>query len=391
MKRIRTAILSISLLTIMATDTVAPLVKQIGASFPDVNPTLIKQTITLPSLLMIFFGLLAGQLVKIISKKTVLLIGLVFYSIGGLAAGWTNTFTGHLLYRCLLGAGTGLISPLITSLIADYYHGKERADMVGYTFALSHLVAVVTPPLAAWVGANNWRNAFYIFAIAPLVLLVVAALLPKKSEMLGEETKEIRKAPIPGKVFLLSLIALGMVTVFFIIITDLPYFFETKQNIAPLVAAFGLSFSTFGSTIAGLAFSTIYVRIRKWLIPIGIWSVALGFILITFAKSSSLILFGLFLTGIGIGLLIALINLAVTDAVEEGDSTAAVSVVNTAYSIAIFISPFFYTGVQALFSVNYAVENNFILASLLFSLAGLVSIAAIPFRRNVIRKAHAHH
>ena len=93
MKFKRSAILSLSFLTIMSTDTVAPLVGHISASFPDVNPTLIKLTITLPSLMMIFFGLIAGLLVRVISKKAVLAIGLILYTIGGIAAGWAQTFT----------------------------------------------------------------------------------------------------------------------------------------------------------------------------------------------------------------------------------------------------------------------------------------------------------
>ena len=119
MKFKRAAILSLSFLTIMSTDIVAPLVGQISASFPDVNPTLIKLTITLPSLMMIFFGFIASQLVSVISKKAILAIGLSLYTIGGIAAGWAQTFTGHLILRAVLGAGTGLIIPLVTSLIAD--------------------------------------------------------------------------------------------------------------------------------------------------------------------------------------------------------------------------------------------------------------------------------
>ncbi|MDO9546764.1 MAG: hypothetical protein Q7J07_08475 [Pelolinea sp.] len=93
MKFKRAAILSLSILTIMSTDTVAPLVGQISASFPDVNPTLIKQTITLPSLMMIFFSLISGQLVKVISKKAIIAIGLGLYTFGGITAGWTQSFT----------------------------------------------------------------------------------------------------------------------------------------------------------------------------------------------------------------------------------------------------------------------------------------------------------
>ena len=72
MKLKRAAILSLSFLSIMAMDTVAPLIGKMGASFPGVSEALLKQTITLPALLAIFFGLLAGQLVKVISKKVIL-------------------------------------------------------------------------------------------------------------------------------------------------------------------------------------------------------------------------------------------------------------------------------------------------------------------------------
>ena len=162
MKLKKAAILSLSFLGIMATDAVAPLIRQMSVTFPNISPALLKQTITLPALLAIFFGLLAGQLVKVISKKAVLAIALTLYTIGGIAGGWTKSFTNHLIMRALLGAGTGMISPIITSLIADFYQGKERADMVGYSFAASHFGGVVTPPLAALIGANDWRLAFLI-------------------------------------------------------------------------------------------------------------------------------------------------------------------------------------------------------------------------------------
>ena len=109
MKLKRAAILSLSILTIMATDTVAPLVAQISATFPNVNSALVKQTITLPSLMIIFFGLIAGQLVRVISKKAVLAIGLSLYTIGGIAAGWSQTFAGHLFLRAVLGGGPGAV------------------------------------------------------------------------------------------------------------------------------------------------------------------------------------------------------------------------------------------------------------------------------------------
>jgi predicted MFS family arabinose efflux permease len=379
MKFKRAAILSLSFLTIMSTDIVAPLIGHISASFPDVNPTLIKLTITLPSLVMIFFSLIAGQLVIVISKKAVLAIGLSLYTIGGIAAGWSQTFTGHLVLRAVLGAGTGLIVPVITSLIADFYKGKERADMIGYSFSISHMGGVITPPLAAWIGAYDWRTAFLIYAVAPLIFLFSMLFIPKPPQIISSEANAKRKEPIPHLVIWLSIASFLMVVMFFIIITDLPFLIQAKQTLAPYVTTFGLSASTLGSTIIGLAFSRVYIKLKKWTIPTGLLICAVGFLFTTFTQSSAIALFGLFCTGIGVGMLIALILLLTTNAVGSNDSTAALAMVNSSFSVGIFVSPFFYAIAPDLLSAQPDILLNFQLASCFFLAAGIIAIPAVHF------------
>lgn len=376
MDRKKAAILALSLLTIISTDTVAPLVKQISASYPQVSDTLVKMTITLPSLMMIFFGLIAGLLVKVISKKAILIIGLALYSIGGIGAGWSGSFTGHLILRALVGAGVGLISPIITSLIADYYQGKERADMVGYTFAISHFAAVITPPLAAYLGAENWRTAFNIFSIVPLVLLFTMLFLPGTNRRLQDEPKQ-EKAPIPMRAIQCAVIAMFMMIIFFIIITDLPYLVDTKEVVSPILSAFGLSTFTLGATIAGLTFSQIYLKLKKWVVPINLLVCGLGYMVVTFSASSTLILIGLLSIGIGIGILISLVTLLTTNSVGEADSTAAVALTSAGFSIGIFISPFFYENLPHFGMELETAEFNFLLAGMVFLIVGVISLLLV--------------
>lgn len=380
MKFKRAAILALSFLSIMATDTVAPLIGQMSSSFPEVSPALLKQTITLPALLAIFFGLLAGQLVKIISKKAVLAIALTLYTIGGIAGGWTKSFTAHLLMRALLGAGTGMISPIVTSLIADFYYGKERADMVGYSFAVSHFGGVVTPPLAAFVGANDWRLAFLIYAITPIILAAAMLFIPSSPRSDKREAGKI-KTPISRSVIWLSLISFIVILFFFIIITDIPFLIATKPQLADFVIAFGLSVSTLGSAITGLAFSWLYAKMEKWIIPAGFLVCAFGFILTVYTNNSLLALLGLLCTGLGLGVLISLILLLTANSTGEADSTAALAVVNSAFSVGMFTSPFFYALLLKLFSPAIPIIFNFQVAGAFFFFAGLLTIPLVKISK----------
>ena len=327
--------------------------------------------------MMIFFGFIAGQLVRVISKKAVLAIGLSFYTIGGIAAGWAQTFTGHLILRAVLGAGTGLIVPLVTSLIADFYKGKERADMIGYSFAVSLMGGVITPPLATWIGALDWRTAFLIYAVAPLIFLFSMLFIPNPPR--NSEANSKRKDRIPPLVIRLSIASFFMIVIFFIIITDIPFLIQTKHTLAPYVATFGLSVSTFGSAISGLAFSRFYIKLKKWTVPIGLLICAVGFLLITFTENSVIALFGSLCTGLGLGLLTSLILLLTANAVGSNDSTAALAVVNSAFPVGIFVSPFFYAFASGLFSTQPDIQFNFQLAGCIFLATGIIAIPVVHF------------
>jgi len=66
------AILSISLLNVMTNSALAPILVLISRSFPEAGPTLIRQVMTIPSIMIILFSIISGQLEKVLPKKAIL-------------------------------------------------------------------------------------------------------------------------------------------------------------------------------------------------------------------------------------------------------------------------------------------------------------------------------
>jgi MFS family permease len=106
---VKLSMLSISLLTVMASAAISPALAKISQAFPGTDSTLIKLVLTLPSLLIIPFSLLSGWLAARMKKKYVLLIGLVIYFLGGMGGGFARSITELLIIRGLFGVGVGFL------------------------------------------------------------------------------------------------------------------------------------------------------------------------------------------------------------------------------------------------------------------------------------------
>lgn len=224
---VKISILSISLLTVMASAAISPALAKISQAFPGTDPTLIKLILTLPSLLIVPFSLLGGWLATRMKKKQILLIGLVIYFLGGVGGGLATTVNQLLVIRGLFGVGVGLIIPLSISLIADFCQKEERARMMGLSGSVSHFGGVVFLLLSGWLACMSWRYSFGVYALSLVIMFMVFFWLPEP------EVKPVAgaaKAKLPVEVFWCALLGALMMVAFYAAPTSLAMFIENEPR-----------------------------------------------------------------------------------------------------------------------------------------------------------------
>src|SRR5699024_12513796 len=151
-KMLKPTITSISMATVMAVAAISPALCLIAEAFPDASSTIIKLVLTAPSLMIIPFSFLSSFLTFKMTKRTIIMIGLAIYLIGGIGPQLVSTIEVLLVLRLILGAGVGLVMPLSMSLINDYYTGQERTQMMGYNSAFSNFGGIITMLVAGWLA-----------------------------------------------------------------------------------------------------------------------------------------------------------------------------------------------------------------------------------------------
>ena len=111
------AIMSIFCLC-MGVGTITPALNTIMQAFPDLPISTIYLASTLPSLTVIPATIVAGMLAGDKAKyKTLAIIGIVIFILGGVAPYFSDNFTVILIERAVFGIGLGIISPLGNALI----------------------------------------------------------------------------------------------------------------------------------------------------------------------------------------------------------------------------------------------------------------------------------
>jgi MFS family permease len=225
---VKISVLSISLLTVMASAAISPALAKIRQAFPAADITLVKLVLTLPSLLIIPFSLLGGWLASRMKKKYLLAIGLTIYFIGGVGGGLAHSIAQLLVIRGLFGAGVGLIIPLSISLIADLYEKQERAKMMGLSGSVSHFGGVIFLLLSGWLANISWRYAFAVYGLSLLIMFAVLFWLP---ELETKKSTAAAKAQLPPAVYIGAVLGALMMVAFYAAPTNLAMFIENERKL----------------------------------------------------------------------------------------------------------------------------------------------------------------
>lgn len=154
-------------------NAVLPLIKaDLGVS--DVQLGMVATAFTL---LYGVFVPLAGCLGDFVTKKWIVCLSLLTFSIGTLCTGFSGGILMLVLFRSVAtGVGEAFYYPAANSLIGQY-HDRTRAQAMAVHQSSLYVGIVASSWIAGWVGeSHGWRATFYTFGLFGLLMAAVVAL-----------------------------------------------------------------------------------------------------------------------------------------------------------------------------------------------------------------------
>jgi EmrB/QacA subfamily drug resistance transporter len=139
-----------------------------------------------------------GKCADLYGRRAAYLTGLAIFLLGSILSGLATSMTALIASRTLQGLGGGALIPLGMTIIADLYGLEERARMQGYFSSTWGLASIVGPLIGGFLTDRlSWHWVFFVnvpFGLLTGVVLAVAlADLPRPT---GRVTVDVRGAAL---------------------------------------------------------------------------------------------------------------------------------------------------------------------------------------------------
>ncbi|OOB80600.1 MAG: transporter [Epulopiscium sp. Nuni2H_MBin003] len=375
--RVKLGIYLCSLL-MMGAIAVASNIANIMAAFPDVAPTtIVAYLISVPCLIVIPVTLITGKLMDSIAKKTLMIIGILFWLIGGVVPYFLTSLTSILVMRCIFGVGVGMVQTLCAALVVENFDdATERNQTMGNVAAFQMLGTVIFSLVAGNLGKLGWNVAFLVHLIAVVSLIGAIIFLPHK--------QPIKSTATATKFQPTSLMWTWAIIYMIFMVGGQTYANSAaalieEMNLGDSVAAgYSLAIFAVGGLVMGLVYGKFAKKFGKATLSLGCCIMIVAFLLIALVPNLLVSYFGAFLCGVSLSICIPGAINGTAASVTPESSGMAVSVATCTQNIGMALCPYIVTPAGAMLvsatNPNYTVNQGALLCA-----TGIVAVVAIMF------------
>ena len=359
------AIWSVSAVVSLPGLAVSPIMGDLNTIFPHVSNLEIQMLTSIPSAMIIPFILLSGRLSVARNKNTLLRTGLAIFLLSGVACVFARTMTQLIVISCLLGAGAGIVIPLSTGLVVDYFTGDCRVRQLGISSAVNNLTLVIATAVTGYLAGVDWHLPFLVYTLPAITLVLTAALRrvppapepPQSDQLRQTRINRGRLAALMGIYFFITYTVL-VVTFYTSFLAEGYKFKESFPGVA--ISLFFLAIMA-----PGLYVNRLIRHLGRNLNVVSLAMMSAGLLLVGCIRSEAAIIAGAMVAGLGYGIMQPVIYDKTAIISPPQTATLSLSFVMAVNYLAVLACPFMVDLFGRIFGMSHDNRFPFVLNAIL--------------------------
>jgi predicted MFS family arabinose efflux permease len=251
---------------------------------------------------------LFGIFADLHGRRLLLVFGLALFGLAGAAAAAAPSYEWLLALRAIQGIGASALLPLTIVLISDILPDEQEIQGQGIKVALDRVAMIALPLIGGALAILSWRAVFLSFLLVVLLALVAYLWMPETGQPGGDTLRQYlaRTSRAIREPRLTLAFATGFLRFFldYGLYTYLPILAALRYGASPTTIGILIAISAVGSIITAISIGRIYGRVAtETLLALAFFASAIGVGLPALGAPLWLIAIGIFLFGLGNGLI----------------------------------------------------------------------------------------
>lgn len=167
----------------------------------DMSSTLASLLTSIPLVCFGFCSLFAGRLANRYQPEKMITFAITCIGIATFLRVFTNSSIYLLITALLIGAGIGVVSPLLSGFIKSHFPDKAASMISIYSTSMvvgASISIGLTTPLQHWFN-HSWKNGLAFWSILALLAIPLWLMVIKQSRIPASNFSQKTKASLPLK------------------------------------------------------------------------------------------------------------------------------------------------------------------------------------------------
>ena len=358
----------------------SPIVSSLTDVFAGTSDTAAQLAMTFMCLCIVLTALCSGIISRTIGRRLMCAGGMALTAAGGLI-GIFLTFRLWMVFLCsaVLGIGTGLFVPAVSSMMIDYLSDEEREKVAGAQTAFVNLGGMLLSLLSGLAAAVCWNYAYAVYLLAvPMIFFALRSIpaegrRPADQESGGASLR--RSGRIPAVVWISALQTFLFAIFYFAFSTNISLLLEERSLGGTAAAGLAAGIFMVGGFAFGLLFSRMHGAFGSYMPGIAFFMLALSYLAVYASGNLIGILIAGFFGGGSLSVIFPYFLLHIAGRVDPSVSVISSSLIlSVGPNLGSFVSPVILTTLAGF--MDDTAGTRFMLAS---AAALILAIAALVF------------
>ena len=338
---------------------ISPVLGVINEKYQQYGTSVIQLLQTIQYLLIMVGSLMIGWLTTKISKKKIVLSGLLIIGICGIMPFFSENFWILVLSRILIGFGFGITGPMNTAIAAELIPEEERAGYMGLHVVGMGIGTMVGSMLGGKLAGWSYRNYYLVYLIPFIAMAGVQMLLVETPPIKTEKASDMKLNKI---IYLISFASFVHTLFINAYSTNIGIYIAENISNNPGLAGMVTSVNAAFALVTGMCFSKISAKLKNFTLPFSILTAAVGYGIVLTVHGMVGVLIVSALCGVSLSCFMAIGAYLLSISVEQEAVAKAGGVFSIFGGIGGLIAPIFMGNTAKLTLGENTANNQFVIA-----------------------------